>query len=276
LAATGLVLQNNGGDDLPITVDGPFTFATAGVQGAGYAVSVKTQPSNLSQTCTVTNGSGSIGTSNVTNVSVTCTTDTFTIGGSVTGLAGSGLVLQNNGGDNLAVDVNAPFVFGTALADGTGYAVSVLIQPSSPAQTCEVTNGSGTLAGQNVGSVLVTCRLNCLVNSVAGVTDTGTIEREACDILQIGPNYSAGSNADVMWSSGSVILIDTETRIEEGATINAAVCGQSLCEVSDAPMPAGCHFCVTDICAVNPSCCSEDFDSTCVEQVSTVCGLACE
>ena len=40
--------------------------------GATYAVTVFTQPSTPTQTCTVSNGSGTIGAANVTNVSVAC------------------------------------------------------------------------------------------------------------------------------------------------------------------------------------------------------------
>src|SRR5689334_17280729 len=56
----------------------------------------------------------------------------YTVGGTVSGLTGSGLVLQNGGGDNLAVAQNGPFTFATALADGMAYDVSVLAQPSAP------------------------------------------------------------------------------------------------------------------------------------------------
>lgn len=66
------VLQNNGGDDLTVSTDGGFQFATALSTGSSYAVTVKTQPTG--QTCQVSNGTGTIGTSNVTNVQVTCTT----------------------------------------------------------------------------------------------------------------------------------------------------------------------------------------------------------
>src|SRR5450759_2446108 len=60
LAGSGLVLQNNGGDDLSISASGAFTFLKAVTNGTAYAVTVKTQPSVLSQTCTVYNGSGTI------------------------------------------------------------------------------------------------------------------------------------------------------------------------------------------------------------------------
>ena len=53
-----VVLQDNGGDDLSVDADGPFTFATPVANGAAYAVTVKTNPSG--QGCTVSNGSGTV------------------------------------------------------------------------------------------------------------------------------------------------------------------------------------------------------------------------
>ena len=71
-----LVLQNNAGNDATISANGGFTFTTALNSGAAYAVTVKTQPStaSLAQNCVVTGGAGSVGGSNVTNVSVACVT----------------------------------------------------------------------------------------------------------------------------------------------------------------------------------------------------------
>lgn len=157
LAGTGLVLRNNGGDDLAIGANGAFTFATRLAVGTGYAVTVSSNPTGPTQTCTVANGSGTMGTGNVTNVSVTCVTQSFTVGGTVVGLAGVGLVLQNNGGDDLVVSSNGAFVFPTALLDGSPYDVTVLSQPSGPNQVCSVASGSGTLSGANVTGVQVTC-----------------------------------------------------------------------------------------------------------------------
>jgi hypothetical protein len=81
----------------------------------------------------------------------------YTIGGQVSGLEGSGLVLQNNGGDDLAIDADGSFSFGTALADGNGYSANVLTQPASPDQYCTVSNASGTVDGADVTDVAVTC-----------------------------------------------------------------------------------------------------------------------
>jgi predicted secreted protein len=157
LAGSGLVLQNNTGDNLAIDADGSFTFATQMDDGSAYAVTVLTQPTSLSQTCGVANGSGTLAGADVSNVAVTCITDTFTVGGNVSGLAGSGLVLQNNDGDDLPIAADGSFTFATALVDGSGYAVTVLTQPTNLSQTCSITNGSGTIAGADISNVTVTC-----------------------------------------------------------------------------------------------------------------------
>jgi subtilisin-like proprotein convertase family protein/subtilisin family serine protease len=157
LAGTGLVLQNNGGDDLPITADGSFTFVTALDDLSDYLVTVLTDPSGPSQTCTVSNEAGTVEGVNVTNVQVSCMTNQFTIGGSVTGLVGSGLVLQNNGGDDLPITADGSFDFSTALDDGSGYEVAVLTNPVDPEQRCRVLNGTGTLSGDDVTDAVIEC-----------------------------------------------------------------------------------------------------------------------
>jgi len=78
----------------------------------------------------------------------------YSVGGSVSGLAGS-VVLQDNGGDDLTVSGNGSFTFATAVAGGAGYAVTVKTQPSG--QACTVSAGSGTVAAANVTSVAVSC-----------------------------------------------------------------------------------------------------------------------
>lgn len=84
-------------------------------------------------------------------------TPTYTIGGTVDGLTGQGLVLQNNSGDNLAVSASGAFTFPSALISDASYAVTVATQPSTPAQTCAVANGSGTVSTANITSVSIVC-----------------------------------------------------------------------------------------------------------------------
>jgi len=42
----------------------------------------------------------------------------YTVGGTVTGLKGSGLVLQNNSGNNVSPKTNGGFVFSSAIDQG--------------------------------------------------------------------------------------------------------------------------------------------------------------
>ena len=60
---------------------------------------------------------------------------TWTIGGTITGLTGAGLVLRNNGGNDLAVAASGSFTFAGGVPNGTPYAVTVQAQPTNPAQT---------------------------------------------------------------------------------------------------------------------------------------------
>ncbi|HUL93669.1 MAG TPA: FG-GAP repeat protein [Burkholderiales bacterium] len=152
LAGTGLVLQNNGGNSLPVSASGAFTFSAPVAAGGAFSVTVLTQPSG--QMCTVSNGAGTA-TANVTNVAVACASNVFTVGGMASGLTGTGLVLRNNGGNDLTVQNDGAFTFTTALADAATYSVSVLTPPAG--EGCSVANGSGTIAGANVINVLVTC-----------------------------------------------------------------------------------------------------------------------
>ncbi len=85
----------------------------------------------------------------------------YTISGTLVNLAGNsgGLVLQDNGKDNLPVNANGNFQFATTVTGGSAYNVTVLTQPSSPVQQCSVANGNGT-ATANVNNVKVDCGHN--------------------------------------------------------------------------------------------------------------------
>lgn len=100
---------------------------------------------------------------------------TYRVGGSVSGLLGSGLVLQNNAGDNLAIDGNGPFRFSTTMRGGDHFDVTVLMQPNNPAQTCHTGNGVGSISGADVASVTVVCVTNnyLIGGTIAGDSASG-------------------------------------------------------------------------------------------------------
>jgi hypothetical protein len=79
----------------------------------------------------------------------------YTIGGTVTGLTANGLVLQNNGGDNISISNGSiSFVFTTHVIIGSTYSITVSTQPTGLG--CTVTNGSG-IANSNITNVSIIC-----------------------------------------------------------------------------------------------------------------------
>ena len=151
-----VVLRDNGSNATTVSANGPFTFSTALANQSPYAVTVATPP--VGETCTVTNGSGTVAAANVTNIAVACTAASYTIGGTVSGLsAGESVVLENNGGNATTVSANGPFTFSTPIAYQSPYAVTVETPPAG--ETCGVTNGSGTTPAANVTNVAVTCAI---------------------------------------------------------------------------------------------------------------------
>jgi hypothetical protein len=149
LAASGLVLQNNGADDLSITVNGGFVFPQPLLHGSPYQVTVAGLPNE--QNCQVNQGSGVIDGDDVVDVDVQCVTNTYLIGVSVTGLTGPGLLMQNNGTDDLVITQNGVTPFATRWVSGSDYAVTVASQPDDPGNTCEIMgSGEGVVSGEHV------------------------------------------------------------------------------------------------------------------------------
>jgi NHL repeat len=146
-----VVLQNNGNDSLLVSTNGSFTFGTPVASGGPYSVTVTSQPSG--ETCSILGGTGTMAGANV-SVPVTCSANTYTVGGTILGLAGV-VVLQNDGGDNLTLSADGGFTFANALVDAYSYNVTVLTQPAG--QVCTVANGTGVIAGRGTTNVSISC-----------------------------------------------------------------------------------------------------------------------
>jgi hypothetical protein len=172
-----VVLQDNGADTLQVSADGTFTFPTELTTGESYSVSVLTQPTSPPQTCTVSQGTGTVSSAAVTNVSVSCvsktTTEDDTVGGVASGVQGSGLVLalQTNGQQipQLPVNANGPFSFQGNVTSGSTYDVSVVSYPSN--QVCSITNGNGTASATDISNVLVSCQTSTSSYSISSTVE---------------------------------------------------------------------------------------------------------
>jgi hypothetical protein len=206
-ASTSVTLLDNGGNSLTLSANGTFTFTTAIASGATYSVTVGTEPTG--ETCTVTNGSGTVGAANVTNVAVACAaTKTFTIGGTVSGLSAStSVTLLDNGGNALTVSANGSFTFSTPIASGATYSVTVGTEPTG--ETCTVTNGSGTVGSANVTNVAVAC-----TTSGGGGSGAYWIPYSASPIPTETPTGSTGLfliPSDKLASSPAPTFVTTDT-----------------------------------------------------------------
>lgn len=124
------------------------------------------------------------------------------------------------------------------------------------------------------GSDFIINATSCNVNIVSGTVETG--HYEACDLLILGPSFIVEAGSSVTVSSGNDVILVPSATVEEDAIFDVENCGQSLCEISANPMPYGCHSCVSQICDVDPDCCSVGFNQQCVDQVNSVCGLICD
>lgn len=140
------------------------------IEAVGSTISAYQNQTLVAQATDTTYSSGSPGVwlfyaaNKITNWSggdTTSAPQTYTVGGTASGLSGPA-VLEDNGGDQVTVSANGSFTFPTALTQGSSYAVSVATEPTG--QTCQVANGSGTIAAANVTNVAITCTANASVS----------------------------------------------------------------------------------------------------------------
>ena len=172
LNTSGLVLSVNG---TSVAVNSGATsqvLAGSLASGTTYSVTVAAQPAG--ETCTATSNSGTMPASNVTNVAISCTPNTYTVGGSITGLDAGELVLLDNGGDATTVSANATsFTMHTGVVYGGNYAVTVQTNPTG--LVCTVNNGSGTMGQADITNISIGCLKNLrILASLTGYPSSAT------------------------------------------------------------------------------------------------------
>ena len=137
--------------ELSITACGTSGDSTA--QNSPYATASDT--SNSSGGSAAGNSSGSSSTTGTAGSAGSG--GSYTVGGTASGLLGTGLTLQLNGNSILPVQANGTFNFPDSLASGAQYSVTVATQPSSPTQTCVVASAAGNVGNTAVSNVTLTC-----------------------------------------------------------------------------------------------------------------------
>lgn len=170
----------------------------------------------------------------------------FTVGGTVSGMVGSDLVLGLNGANNLLVGGDGSFVFPQPLNPGNTYEVTVVQQPHDPNQVCTVSNGSGTISGGNVTNVQVDCavptphlvltvdddhayaRFGMTMNYVVTLTNDGTGDATGISIVNVSPQLDASlttwtcvgaGEGAICSSAGSGALSDSGIALPIGRSV---------------------------------------------------------
>ncbi len=210
LTTSGLGLSNNGAS-LQISAGATtFTFGAVLADGFGYQVTAPLQPSG--QACTVANGTGVATTANVSNVVVTCSDRTFTVGGTISGLTVAGLVLAN-GSDTLSVPAGASsFTMPAGVAFGSSYAITVTAQPTG--LTCDVTNGTGTVSAQAVTNIAVKCTDPPLTvgGSISGLENATGLVLTNGTSTDIVPASATSFALEAPVSAGSVYVVRVQSQ----------------------------------------------------------------
>ncbi|TGL88763.1 DUF1554 domain-containing protein [Leptospira congkakensis] len=84
----------------------------------------------------------------------------YSISGSITGLASSGLKLSLNGNNSQTIEINSNrFSFTNILTTGSSYAVMITNQPIG--LFCTITNGVGLVKDSDITSINITCAMSC-------------------------------------------------------------------------------------------------------------------
>ncbi|HTE45283.1 MAG TPA: hypothetical protein VK636_08590, partial [Gemmatimonadaceae bacterium] len=123
----------------------------------------------------------------------------FSIGGTISGLTGSGLVLhERNSGFESRPTNNGPFTIVPARSDGFAYDVIVGTQPSNPLQTCAVANGTGTISGANISNVTVSCAAPGPSGSLDATFGTGG---------RVTSTMLGGATAMALQSDGKIVIV---------------------------------------------------------------------
>ncbi|WP_394847924.1 hypothetical protein LZC95_10725 [Pendulispora brunnea] len=231
--AQGLVLQNNGGNNLAVNADGTSQFTQRLPNNTTYAVTVYQRPAGRS--CTVEKGTGTVKGANPEAALVHCVpAPTYVLHVNVSGLgnAAQPLILRNNGGDDLRVFTDTQNAnqnnFAHQLGTGDKYAVTIAQQPGG--RKCTVgSDGSGTVGTATV-NVTVTCVPAYTVGgAVQGLTGTNSV------VLQ----NNGGDDTKVTANGNTPVQFTFPTSLEDGAAYKVTVHTQPTGQTCTASTAAG-------------------------------------
>lgn len=158
LTKEGLVLENRSNGDSKAIPAGSrgFVFDKGLSNDESFDVQVKTQPAGA--VCTPFFNRGRTGAFSINTVEIRCVTNSYQLGGTISGLTAAGLELIN-GADKLAVPAGATtFAMPAKVADGGAYGLIIFTQPTG--QQCTMTGTATGVMGSadKLDAVQITCQ----------------------------------------------------------------------------------------------------------------------
>lgn len=216
-----VVLQNNGGDNLTLIAEGPYTFATPVANGSLYAVTVLTQPSG--QVCIAQNASGTMGGANITNVNLTCAAPTsLSVTAPATavipvGTGTPGTLTVNNTGNQPALNVRValPSNWTGVTQDASGctnVAVGGHCTISLTSTSPYIAQGGISVTGDNVNSP----------GTAALATSIGGFQVFSIDSPSTATVIDSTDSASVVWGTGG-LATNAQSLTDGAANTNTIV-----------------------------------------------------
>jgi uncharacterized repeat protein (TIGR03803 family) len=200
-AEQSVSLEDNGGDKLTLSANGAFSFPVRLQTGAAYAITVQSHTTGIG--CSVSNGSGTVGSSNVTGISISCR-------------AGTERILYSFGAN--ATDGQEPYagvmvdsagnVYGTTQTGGANGLGTVFKITAAGTETILHSFGASAVDGQTPRAGVIMDSAGNLygTTSKGGANQIGTVFRiEAAGTETILYSFGARAN-DGMDPLGGLIM----------------------------------------------------------------------
>jgi hypothetical protein len=151
---------------------------------------------------------------------------TYSVGGTVSGLVGSGLTVEDPAAGSVVISKNGQFTLPNGLPSGTSYSVSITQEPSNPTQNCTLASGSGVVEGANAAGLSVTCGkpLFPIIVVLSGLLGSSlTVEDNVGDKLTLSANGEFSFPTPVAsGGSYSVTIIAQPTTPPQSCAIQSA------------------------------------------------------
>jgi hypothetical protein len=159
----GMTMKLNDFPEQEVTASGVQYFKNLLPVDSSYNITIKGRPGNVAQDCVLAHGSGKISTTSPQDITLTCVISTFELGGKITGLTSSGLVLIN-GSDQTAISPTSAdrsnilnFTMSGKVAAELPYGVLIYKQPANDNCALVGSTGNGTMPAGAVTSIEIRC-----------------------------------------------------------------------------------------------------------------------